>query len=48
MRIWNVFVSLRSSFKSNHPYYLAPPCIYKWNENNKFNDTLFNENKTNI
>ena len=35
MRFWKLFVSVLSSFKSEHPYYLAPPCIYKWNGNKK-------------
>lgn len=34
MRFWNLIISVLSSLKSDHPYYLAPPCIYKWNEKN--------------
>jgi len=34
-----------SSFKNDHPYYLATPCIYKWNENNIFNNNLSFKNK---
>jgi len=48
MRFWNLFISLWSSLKIENPYYLAPPCIYKWNGKNIYNDKLNLKNKNDI